>query len=56
MESQEILSQAAGIVRAALARAERADLEKSVCEFEKSEVPVLRSLARTYRMLQRPFF
>ena len=55
MEPQDILSQAAAILQRARAEARWADLEETVRELEQSPVPVLRSLARTYRMLQRPF-
>jgi hypothetical protein len=55
MESQEILSQASFIARSARANAERAEIEETVRNFEASDSPVLRSLARTYRLLQHPF-
>ena len=55
MEPQDILSQAAAILHRARAEARWADLEETVREFEQSTVPALRSLARAYRMLQRPF-
>lgn len=54
MENPLILSLAADIARNARARAEHADLEASVEEFERSEIRSLRSLARVYRMLQWP--
>lgn len=54
MESQDILTRAAAIAREARTTAERADLEEIVQDFEQSPVPVLRSLAHTYRMLQFP--
>jgi hypothetical protein len=54
MENPEILSLAANIARNARAQADRADLEATVEEFERSEVRSLRSLARVYRMLQWP--
>lgn len=54
MDSQETLSLAANIARDARARAQRADLEANVEEFERSEIRSLRSLARLYRMLQWP--
>jgi hypothetical protein len=56
MEPKEILSQATTIARDAQAQAQRVQLEETIREAENSEVPVLRSLARTYRMLQRPFY
>lgn len=56
MEPQDILNQAATIARDAHAKAERADLEDTIRKAEASDVPVLRSLAKTYRMLQRPFY
>lgn len=55
MDSHQALSQAKEIARDALAQVERAELEETVRDFETSPVPVLRSLARTYRMLQNPF-
>jgi hypothetical protein len=54
MEHKEVLFHAANIARDAQARAERADLEATVEEFERSEIRSLRSLARVYRMLQWP--
>lgn len=56
MEPTDILTQAATIARDARKTVELAQLEETVHELETSDVPVLRSLARTYRMLQRPFF
>ncbi len=56
MEAKDILIQATTIVRDARAKAEHAELEEAIREAEHSEVPVLRSLAKTYRMLQRPFY
>ncbi len=54
MDSQDTLSLAATIARDARARAQSADLEARVEEFEHSEIRSLRSLARVYRMLQWP--
>lgn len=54
MENPEILSLAVNIARDARARAQHADLEATVEEFERSEIRSLRSLARVYRMLQWP--
>jgi hypothetical protein len=54
MDSQETLSLAANIARQARSAAERADIEATVEEFERSEIRSLRSLARVYRMLQWP--
>jgi hypothetical protein len=54
MEHKEVLFHAANIARDAQARAERADLEATVEEFEHSEIRSLRSLARVSRMLQWP--
>lgn len=54
MEDAEILSLAANIARDARASAQRADVEATVEEFERSEIRSLRSLARVYRMLQWP--
>lgn len=56
MEPQDVLSEAAAIARGARNEAERAELENTVNEFENSPHAVHRSLARAYRMLQRPFF
>jgi hypothetical protein len=56
MDPKDILNQATTIARVALAEAERVKLEETIREAENSDVPVLRSLARTYRMLQRPFY
>ncbi len=56
MEPKDILNQAAVIARGARATTERAELEETIREAENSDVPVLRSLAKTYRMLQRPFY
>lgn len=47
--------EAAAIARGARTNSERAELESTVQEFERSTVPVLRSLARAYRMIQHPF-
>lgn len=55
MEHNDILSQAAAIARSARTQTDRPDLEETVRKFEQSDVPVLRNLARTYRMLQNPF-
>lgn len=55
MEDQEALFQATEIARFALAKAKRADAETNVQHAEESELPVLRSLARAYRMLQNPY-
>ena len=55
MESQEALFQATEIAKVAFARAQREDAEINVQAAERSESPVLRSLARAYRMLQNPF-
>jgi hypothetical protein len=54
MENPEILSLASDIARNARTQADRADLEATVDEFERSEIRSLRSLARVYRMLQWP--
>jgi hypothetical protein len=54
MDSSTVLSLATTIARDARAKAERADIEATVQEFEQSENRSLRSLARVYRMLQRP--
>ncbi|HTZ53953.1 MAG TPA: hypothetical protein VMB20_02735 [Candidatus Acidoferrum sp.] len=54
MDNEETLSLATSIVREARAKAERADFETTVQEFERSEILSLRSLARVYRMLQWP--
>lgn len=56
MEPLDILNQATTIARVARANADRAELEEAVSEAENSDIPVLRSLARAYRMLQRPFY
>jgi len=56
MNPKDVLNQATTIARDARTTADRVELEETVCSFEKSDVPVFRSLAQTYRMLQRPFF
>ena len=56
MEPNDILLQATTIAREAHAKANRVDLEETIRRAESSDVPVLRSLAKTYRMLQRPFY
>jgi hypothetical protein len=56
MEPKDALSQATTIARAAFEQVKSAELEETVREFEQSDVRVFRSLAQTYRMLQRPFF
>lgn len=56
MEPKDVLSQATEIARDARKDTERAELENTVTEFENSPHAVHRSLARTFRMLQRPFF
>jgi hypothetical protein len=56
MESQDALDQATTIARDAHAKARAADLETNVQAFERSDHRTLKSLARVYRMLQRPQF
>lgn len=56
MNPNDILNQAKAIARDARTTTERVEFEETVRDLENSDVPVLRSLARTYRMLQRPFF
>ena len=56
MEPNDALLEATTIAREAFAKARDIEIEANVREFEKSDVPVLRSLAQTYRMLRRPFF
>jgi hypothetical protein len=56
MDSHEVLSQATIVAREALAKAKRADLEETVRDFESSPIPVMRSLARVYRISQYPPF
>lgn len=54
MYPKDALSEAKAIARTARMTARQADLEESVQHAERSTVPVLRSLARAYRMLQNP--
>ena len=54
MGPDQLLSEAMTIARDARSSAERAELEQKVSACERSDVPVLRSLAQAYRMLQRP--
>ncbi len=56
MDPRDILLEATAIARDAQTKFERQEFEETVRELEDSDVPVLRSLARTYRMLQRPFY
>jgi hypothetical protein len=50
----EILAQANAIVLAARDKTRQTDLESTVQDFEQSGVRSLESLARVYRMFQRP--
>ena len=54
MDKATVLSLATDIARNAQARAQHAEIETTVQEFERSENRSLRSLARVYRMLQSP--
>ena len=55
MEHEEALIKATEIARSAFIQAQHDNVEQNVRLAEQSPSPVLRSLARAYRMMQRPF-
>jgi DNA-binding phage protein len=55
MNTYKVFQQASQIAERAKIRTEQADLELSVQTLEYSSNPSLQSIARVYRMLQRPF-
>jgi hypothetical protein len=52
MERQEVMAEASAIARGAYAKARDAEIERTVREFERSDVRCLKSLARLYRLTQ----